>query len=198
MDEEPPVQVRASEREPAVRSEQEYLIRQFVREHGQHLIELAARMVGRASAEDVAQEAFVRLAKRIERSPLPEVMQLLRSPSDLRRLMFRITACRAYEHLRRWYGRADQQAGAGELERALEEASLQRSQHELGLDVSVDAVERAYRALPPMQRLAHVLHHYYGLTDGELAAALETSPSNSRSLVCRATRALRRAMEMDP
>jgi RNA polymerase sigma factor (sigma-70 family) len=198
MDDDPPFQVQASEREPAVRSEQEDLIRQFVREHGQQLIELAARMVGRASAEDVAQEAFVRLAKRIERSPLPEVMRLLRSPPDLRKLMFRITACRAYDHLRREYGRAGQRAGPDELERALDEASMERSQRDLGLDVSVDAVERAYRALPPMQRLAHVLHHYYGLTDSELAAALETSPSNSRSLVCRATRALRRAMEMDP
>jgi RNA polymerase sigma-70 factor (ECF subfamily) len=197
MDEEPPLQVDASERELAVRSEQEYLIRQFVRDHGQQLIGLAARLVGRASAEDVAQEAFVRLAKRIEQYPLPEVMALLRSPSDLRRLMFRITACRAYEHLRRRYGRAQAQ-GTGELERALDEESLQRSQHDLELDISVDAIEQAYRTLPPMQRLAHVLHHCYGLTDSELAAVLETSPSNCRSLVFRATRALRRAMEMDP
>jgi len=197
MDEEPPLQVDASERELAVRSEQEYLIRQFVRDHGQQLIGLAARLVGRASAEDVAQEAFVRLAKRIEQCPLPEVMGLLRSPSDLRRLMFRITACRAYEHLRRRYSRGQAQ-GTGELERALDEESLQRSQHDLELDLSVDAIEQAYRTLPPMQRLAHVLHHYYGLTDSELAAVLETSPSNCRSLVFRATRALRRAMEMDP
>jgi RNA polymerase sigma factor (sigma-70 family) len=197
MDEEPPIQVDASEREPAVRSEQEYLIRQFVRDHGQQLIALAARLVGRASAEDVAQEAFVRLAKRIEQYPLPDVMALLRSPTDLRRLMFRITACRAYEHLRSRYGRAQAQ-GTGELEPALDEESLQRSQHDLELDISVDAMEQAYRTLPPMQRLAHVLHHYYGLTDSELASALNTSPSNSRSLVCRATRALRRAMEMDP
>src|SRR4029079_13673718 len=105
MDEEPNLQVDASERELAVRSEQEYLIRQFVRDHGQQLIGLAARLVGRASAEDVAQEAFARLAKGIEQCPLPEVMALLRSPSDLRRLMFRITACRAYEHLRRRYSR---------------------------------------------------------------------------------------------
>jgi RNA polymerase sigma-70 factor (ECF subfamily) len=168
-----------------------------VRDHGQQLIGLAARLVGRASAEDVAQEAFVRLAKRIEQYPLPEVMALLRSPSDLRRLMFRITACRAYEHLRRRYGRAQAQ-GTGELERALDEESLQRSQHDLELDISVDAIEQAYRTLPPMQRLAHVLHHCYGLTDSELAAVLETSPSNCRSLVFRATRALRRAMEMDP
>jgi RNA polymerase sigma factor (sigma-70 family) len=198
MDEEPPAQVDAPEREPAVRREQECLIRQFVNDHGRQLVGLAARMVGRASAEDVAQEAFVRLAKRIEQYPLPEVMALLRSPSDLRKLMYRITACRAFEHLRSRYGRAERRAGASELERALDEASLLRSQHDLGLDVSVDAVERAYRKLPPMQRLAHVLHHYYGLTDSELAAALNTSPSNSRSLVCRATRALRRAMEMDP
>ena len=174
MDEEPPFQVQAPERELVVRGEQEYLIRQLVREHGRHLIELAARMVGRASAEDVAQEAFVRLAKCIERSPLPEGMQLLRSGADLRKLMVRITACRAYDHLR------------------------QHWQHDPGLDGSVDAVERAYRALPPMQRLAHVLHHHDGLSDGELAEALGTSPSSCRSLVGRATRALRRALEMDP
>ena len=200
MDEEPPLPqgVETSGREQhAVRHEQDCLIRQFVRDHGRQLIGLAARMVGRSSAEDVAQESFVRLAKRIEQWPLPGVMELLRSPDDLRRLMYRITACRAYEHLRRRHGRADRLTeDETRIESAIDEESLQRSARTLDVDADVDALERAYKDLPPMQRIVHVLHHYYGFTDTELAATLNISQTNSRSLICRATRALKSAMEM--
>jgi RNA polymerase sigma factor (sigma-70 family) len=179
MDEEPQFcqGVETSRREQqAVPDEQECLIQQFARDHGPALLRLAARMVGASSAEDIAQEAFVRLAKRIEEWPLHEVSELLRSPSDLRRLMSQIMACRAYELLRRRWTDWATAAGAE-------------------TDHGGDPVERALRSLPPMQRIAHVLHHHCGFSDAELAATLGISKMMSRSLVYRATRALKRAME---
>lgn len=181
MDEEPqfPQGDEPSRREQqAVREEQECLIQQFARDHGPPLIRLAARMVGSGSAEDIAHEAFVRLAKRIEEWPLDQVRELLRSPSDLRRLMSRIIACRAYELLRRRQSRADRATDGGDE-----------------TDDDGDLLERALCGLPPMQRIAHVLHHHCGLSDAELAATLGISNMAGRSLVHRATRALKRAME---
>src|SRR3954465_4429945 len=101
MDEKTPDSVIKRPGAPSLRQEQATLLQQFVREYGRQLLTMATRMVGWSYAEDVAQEAFVRLAERIERRPLPEGMALLRSPTDLRKLMCRITACRAFEHLRR-------------------------------------------------------------------------------------------------
>lgn len=154
---------------PSIRGEQASLLQQFVREYGRQLLTMATRMVGRAHAEDVAREAFVRLAERIERRPLPEVMALLRSPTDLWKLLCRITACRAFEHLRR----RENPTGAA----------------------SDDRVERAYASLSAMQRIAHVLHYYYGFADTDFQLTLGISKSNSRALVSRASRALRRALE---
>ena len=177
-----------------VRGEQSRLVRQFVLEYRTQLLLLAARMVGRQHAEDVAQEAFVRLAERIARRPLPEVMALLRSPTDLRRLMYRITACRAFEHLRRsrpWASAAP--AGDDDLEPFADDTAQR-------LQATLDAarVERAYGSLTPMQRIAHVLHYYYGFTDSDFKHTLGISKTNSRTLVSRANRALQRALEIQP
>jgi RNA polymerase sigma factor (sigma-70 family) len=176
---------------PALRQEQATLLQQFVREYRRQLLTMATRMVGRTYAEDVAQEAFVRLAERIERRPLPEVMALLRSPTDLRKLMCRITACRAYEHLRR---RAAMMVvpddDRGEIE--VVDVSAQQGMH---TTLDVERVERAYASLTATQRIAHVLHYYYGFTDTDFQLTLGISKTNSRTLVSRANRALRRALE---
>ncbi|HEY6176831.1 MAG TPA: hypothetical protein VIX73_20385 [Kofleriaceae bacterium] len=157
-----------------VRRERASLVRQLVHDYRTQLLVLAARLVGCDDAAAVAQEAFVRLAQRIARRPLPEVLALLRSPPDLRKLMYRITVCRAFEHLRR------------------------RSGHSLAAPLPGDDVERleaAYASLSPMQRIAHVLHYYYGFTSADFKLTLGISKANSRTLVCRANRALKRAME---
>jgi DNA-directed RNA polymerase specialized sigma24 family protein len=173
-----------------VRGEQSRLVRQFFLDHRTQLLLLAARMVGRQHAEDVAQEAFVRLAERIAHRPLPDVMALLRSPPDLRKLMYRITACRAFEHLRR-RPRWASAAPADDDPVPITDDAAQR------LQVALDAarVERAYASLAPMQRIAHVLHYYYGFTDSDFKLTLGISKANSRTLVCRANRALKRALE---
>jgi RNA polymerase sigma factor (sigma-70 family) len=176
---------------PSLREEQASLLQQFVREYRRQLLTMATRMVGRTYAEDVAQEAFVRLAERIERRPLPEVMALLRSPTDLRKLMCRITACRAFEHL----SRRERLTSASNDDRAeIEVVDVSMTQR-LHTTLDVERVKRAYASLSPMQRIAHVLHYYYGFTDTDFQLTLGISKTNSRTLVSRANRALRRALE---
>jgi DNA-directed RNA polymerase specialized sigma24 family protein len=172
------------------RREQDELIREFVHQHARALEVLAARLVGRADAEDVAQDAFVNLVKWVQTTPVDEAMACLRSEDGLLKLMCKMTWCRAYDHLRR---RKDELAGDGEqLERTVEDRSGVCSQ--VALDVK--RVERAYRRLPPAQRIAHVLHHYYGFTDADLEATLGITKANARTLVCRANLALKAAMEI--
>lgn len=157
------------------------MIHQFISDHGRQLLAIARRLVGRTHAEDVAQDAFVKLAQRLEQCPPPEVMALLRSPTDLRKLMCRITACRAYEHLRHRENRAHAPADGGAAFEAID----------------VERVERAYARLSPTQRIAHVLHHYYGFTDKDFELTLGISRSHGQTLARCAHRALRHALELE-
>jgi DNA-directed RNA polymerase specialized sigma24 family protein len=179
----------------AIRREQNRLVWQFHRKHYETLHLLSTRLVGRNDAEDVAQEAFLSLARRIQTVPLEESMRLLRSTVELSRLMYRITTCRAYDRLRK--NRVRQLNATEEIDErdgALADTSL--PQPSLILD-AID-LERAYRRLSPMHRIAHVLHHYYGFTDADFEATLGLDRDNSRSLVHRAQIALRRVMEVTP
>ena len=108
--------------------------------------------------------------------------------------MCRITACRAFEHLRR----RENLTGASNDGRAeIEVVDVSMSQR-LHTTLDVERVERAYASLSPMQRIAHVLHYYYGFTDADFQLTLGISRTNSRALVSRANRALRRALENKP
>lgn len=170
------------------RQEQSRLVREFAQEHSRSLLRLATRLVGGNDAEDVAQEAFVDLARRIKNRPAAETMALLESPEALSRLMYRITACRAYDHLRRLRRNAIADRSV-DAETVVDQPPPHRA------EIDVRRVEYAYAALPPAQRVAHVLHHYYGFTDADMEATLGISKVNSRTLVRRANLALKRAME---
>jgi RNA polymerase sigma factor (sigma-70 family) len=171
------------------RHETDVLVRRFARDHGKQLVRLAARLAGPRNAEDVAQDAFVSLAKLIDERPHDEVIALLHEPVALRKLMCTITARRAYDHLRQ-QRRMPPMGSEGSAGSSNGEIPLIPE-----LRDEIQCVERAYQSLSPVQRIAHVLHCYYGFTDTELADTLAISKTNSRTLVCRATRALRRAME---
>jgi len=84
---------------------------------------------------------------------------------------------------------------------ATTEKQTNRPAHEVPkqhIAVDIERLERAYATLPPAQRIAHVLHHYYGFTDADFEATLGLTRTNSRTLVHRAHLALKRAMEMKP
>jgi DNA-directed RNA polymerase specialized sigma24 family protein len=171
------------------RRDQANLVEQLASQHAETLVVLAARLVGQSDAQDVAQDAFISLTRWIMKKPLPEATALLESPEALRRFMFRITACRAYDFWRA-RGRREELAHGDEIDEVADEAPC-----DPGLGIDLGRLERAYDGLPPAQRIAHVLHHYYGFTDAEFEATLGLTRTNSRTLVRRANLALRRAMK---
>jgi DNA-directed RNA polymerase specialized sigma24 family protein len=180
-----------------VRQDQEKLIWHLAREQGKAMHMLAARLVGRNDADDVTQEAFVSLLKWVQSKPLSEIMHLLRSPKGLQRLMYRQTVCRAYDHLRRQSCKEGKWVMGDEIEgdgkHFLADPVSTLDQH---ISIEIERLDRAYASLPPAQRIAHILHYYYGFTDADFEATLGLNKSSSRSLVHRANLALKRAMEM--
>jgi len=58
-----------------------------------------------------------------------------------------------------------------------------------------DELERGFRRLPPEQRAILVLHHYLGLSLGEVAETLDIAPGTARSRLHYAHRAMRAALE---
>jgi RNA polymerase sigma-70 factor, ECF subfamily len=60
-----------------------------------------------------------------------------------------------------------------------------------------DALERAFRRLPPEQRAVFVLHHYLGWPLGEIAASLDVPVGTLKSRLHYATATLRAALEAD-
>ena len=156
---------------------------------------LSARLVGGNDAEDVAHDAFVSLLSWMQATPVPEIEALLDSEDGVARLLYQLTVWRAYDHHRRKKRRRedpiaqDDRGSAGELTQVVQPPFLAPD---------IKRVEQAYAALTPVQRIAHVLHHYYGFTDADFENTLGWKRATSRSLVHRANQALRRAMSMDP
>lgn len=173
--------------------EQGQLVRGFVHEHSRWLRSLAARFVGRNHADDVAQNAFLSLVTWIRTNPPQDVMSLLRDPTQLRKFMSTLTARRAYDLLRREQRRRDQLTDDG-APREPDAGTVMTGPHA----GDIARVERAYAGLSPLQRIAHILYHYYELDHADVATVLEISVTNCRTLVCRANRALKRAMEIEP
>lgn len=146
---------------------------------------LVARIVLNASeAEELAQEAFVRLWRRRED---------FRPGAEFRPWLLAIAVNLARNRLRWWRRRpsvdldawlesggdaGDVTGGAGALERA----------------ERVGAVQAAVAALPADLREALVLFEFEELSQGEIAAVLGTTPKAVESRVARAREKLRRTL----
>jgi DNA-directed RNA polymerase specialized sigma24 family protein len=68
---------------------------------------------------------------------------------------------------------------------------------EAGALANRDQIDRGFRRLPPEQRAILVLHHYLGLTSGEIADTLAIPAGTVRSRLHYAHRAMRAALEAD-
>ena len=147
------------------RLRQRTLFHRLVRERSEWLRQLTARLVDNRDGDAAAQDTLVSLMTWLRRHPLPQGIAVLESQQEACALLLTLAARRAYDVLRR--------RGEAQLEE----------------------LTAGYRTLKPLQRIAHVLHHSYGLTETELAATLGITRTASRTLVCRANRALKRAME---
>jgi RNA polymerase sigma-70 factor (sigma-E family) len=150
------------------------------REHHLELVRMATVMVGdQATAEDVVQDAFERLHRRLPR---------LREPVDTLGYVRAsvLNGCRSV-HRRAAVARkhAPQLARAG-AEAGPEDAAADRSE-----------LLTAMRSLPPRQREVLVLRYYLDLDVAEIASTLQIAPSAVRSNCARGLAALGRTLGRD-
>jgi len=176
----------------ASRRDVELQVHRLAHTYARPLLQLASRLVGRNDAPDVAQEGFISLIKWLRGLSLDKTRELLEEPQSFNRLIYKFVACRAYDHIRR-ESRRTAALGRSSGEQELLEAAGMSKQH---LAAEMTRLEQAYATLPAAQRIVHVLHHYYGFTDTDFLETLGLEKSNSRTLVHRASVALKVAMEM--
>ncbi|WP_370276461.1 RNA polymerase sigma factor [Roseovarius indicus] len=136
----------------------------------------AQRMVGnRAEAEDVAQEAMLRLWR-----IAPEWRQ---GEAKVTTWLYRVTANLCTDRLRKARGVGLDEAPEPEAERPGPAEGLQEK-------ARADALQDALDRLPDRQREAVVLRHIEELGNPEIAEIMEISVEAVESLVARGKRAL--------
>jgi RNA polymerase sigma-70 factor (sigma-E family) len=135
----------------------------------------------RGLAEDLVQEAFVRVVGRFRHLRVPDAFE-----AYLRRTIVNLHT----SQLRR---------------RRIERAYLARERGSVRPDPPVEPdvgsreeLWQALRALPPRQRAAVVLRYYEDLSERETATVLGCSPAAAKSLVARAMETLRAEMGSEP
>jgi RNA polymerase sigma-70 factor (sigma-E family) len=140
-------------------------------------IRLAFLLTGdQALAEDLVQDAFVRLVGRLRH---------LREPAAFWTYLRRTIVNLATSHFRH-----------GRVERAyLERVAAAPSSVANVNDDLDETMHRILLGLPQRQRAAIVLRFYEDLTDVQTAAVLGCSPGTVRSLVSRGMQTLREEME---
>lgn len=143
----------------------------------------AARLLGdRAEAEDVAQEAMLRMW-RVAGVWRPGEAQL---SSWLYRVTVNLCTDRQRKAQRRRADSLDDVAEPTDDHATSEEALIQRER--------VDALQAALASLPDRQRQAVVLRHIEGLSNPEIAVILEIGVEAVESLTARGKRALTDAL----
>jgi len=149
---------------------------ELVRRHQQAALDIAYRFLGdRDEAEDLAQEAFLKILDRAGS---------YRPSASFRTYLYRVlvNACLDYRRKKRPVpveSLPPVADGGDDPAAALE----RRQKSEL--------VRRAIDVLPARQRMALILQHYEGLSYEEIAASLRCSRSAVESLLVRAKRTLR-------
>ena len=148
--------------------------------HAPDALRLAFLLTGDpALAEDLVQDAFVRLAGRLRH---------LREPNAFWTYLRRTIVNLATSHFRH------RRVERAYLERvAAAPSSVANVNHDLD-----EAMHRALLGLPQRQRAAIVLRFYEDLSDVQTAAVLRCSPGNVRSLVSRGMQTLREELEEMP
>jgi RNA polymerase sigma factor (sigma-70 family) len=171
-------------------------IEQFLRESLKDLLVLAARLVGPSDAKDIVQEACANLMTCSASRLSMDWDSYIIDQGGLSNLMRTIATRRAYDLLRKQYRNREYLATDGAPADFGDSTVMQRV--EAALDVA--HVQAAYPALPPNQRIVHILHFWYGLTAAECAAALCLGADTRvvkkvEKWISRATESLKCAME---
>lgn len=141
----------------------------------------AARMLGgdRAEAEDVAQEAMLRLWK-----IAPEWRQ---SEAKVSTWLFRVVSNLCTDRLRKRRGVGLDEVAEPEDDGMSAEARIQNN-------ARAEALETALQRLPERQRQAVVLRHLEGWANPEIAEVMEISVEAVESLTARGKRTLAKAL----
>lgn len=151
----------------------------LVNRHLDAVLAFAQRMVGvRADAEDIAQDTFAKAwqqAKRWQPGKAQYRTWLLQVALNLMRDRWR------------------RQRPTQELDEALPDDSP-TPEHQTHASAQAERVKAALQQLPQRQRAAMVLSHYQGLSNIELAKAMELSVDAVESLLGRARRTLRETL----
>ena len=150
--------------------------------HYQPVYRLAWRMTnGAADAEDMAQEAFVKLWKNPSQ---------VREAGALKGWLMRVAANAVIDRSRKPRSGALDDAPEVEDPQARPDAPLDRAQ-------AARLVDARIGALPERQRLALSLVYFEGLNNIEAAAVLEVSVDALESLLARARRGLKDSLSAE-
>ena len=155
------------------------LVVALFRQEGQALVRLARLFVDdRNAAEDLVQEAFIRLARSAHR-----LEDVAKAPAYLRSIVLNL----ARDHNRRGLVSLRHRPPAVTDEPSAEETA---SRHE-----SRRAVVAALRSLPHRQRECLALRYYLELPVDEIAAVLGLSPNSVKTHLKRGLRGLATTLE---
>ena len=140
----------------------------------------AVRVLGdRAEAEDVAQDAMMRLWKVAPHWRMGE--------AKVSTWLYRVTANLCTDRLRRKRG-----VGLDEVDKPLDPSPSVTDQ--LQTRERMDALQAGLQTLPERQRQAVILRHIEGLANPEIAEILEISTEAVESLTARGKRELAQAL----
>jgi RNA polymerase sigma-70 factor (ECF subfamily) len=160
----------------------------FVREHQDLVFGVALRVVGeRGSAEDVAQEAFVRAYRALKRYPEDRIKELHARPWLAR---IALNLARTHVRNRRYHDVLD----------GIEETAAAQAESPPQLVERRDERRmwaRLLSALPDRYRLAVALRHVEGLSYEELSATLDRPLGSVKSDVHRGVTLLRAAYDAE-
>jgi RNA polymerase sigma-70 factor (ECF subfamily) len=147
---------------------------ELYRQHASRLYNLAYRMMGQAAdAEDLLQEAFLQVFRRID---------TFKGDSALGTWLYRLTMNLCLDRLRSKAGKSDRQTTS------VEDVRAWRLADRGPIDGSVKRIdlERAIALLPDACRAAFLLHDVEGFEHGEVGRMLGISDGTSKSQVHKA------------
>jgi len=148
---------------------------QLVTRHQHSAWNAAYRFLGNAAdAEDIAQEAFLRILDSADR---------YRPTAAFRTYLYRVVSRLCFDFSRRRRLRRH-----GQLADVAEHKPLPEDDAVLGERAA--AVVEAIDSLPPAQKMAVILRYYEGLRYREIATALDTTVKGAERLLARARTAL--------
>jgi RNA polymerase sigma-70 factor (ECF subfamily) len=161
---------------------------ELVQRHRERAVRIAWRLTGedRATAEEVAQDAFLRAYSGLGR---------FRDEAELDTWFYRILVRQAANR-RRWRGLRQRWGdlwGSGETGAAVEQVS---GRPDSPVDPALRAcITEAMDALSPGQRTIFTLVHLEGFTVAEAATMASIAPGTAKSHLHRASKSLRAALE---